>query len=138
MNIWFCRSRTTRLWKIHSGYEKSTKSKIETWKISSNSMATFQTLHEKKFGELQIVNVPIMVKFSKQQKLLVCIFLAFGTWNNILTIIVQAHTLKFIYCEKATKFCEIFPLLLTALHTVKSKGKMSQNFVAFWEYLNFK
>ena len=25
--------------------------------------------------------------------------------------------LKFIYSEKATKFCEIFPLLLTAVHT---------------------
>ena len=58
-------------------------------------MATFQTLHEKKFGGLQIVNVPILVNFSKQQqKLLVCIFLAFGTWNNILTIIDQAHTLN--------------------------------------------
>ena len=38
--------------------------------------------------------------------------------------------LKFIYSEKATKFCEI-------LHTVKSKGKISQNFVAFSEYVNF-
>ena len=46
--------------------------------------------------------------------------------------------LKFIYSEKATKFCEIFPLLLTAVHTVKSKGKISQNFVAFSEYMNFK
>ena len=44
---------------------------------------------------------------------------------------------KFIYSEKATKFCEIFPLLLTAVHTVKSKGKISQNFVAFSEYINF-
>ena len=48
--------------------------------------------------------------------------------------------LKFIYSEKATKFCEIFPLLLTqvtTVHTVKSKGKISQNFVAFSEYMNF-
>ena len=45
--------------------------------------------------------------------------------------------LKFIYSEKATKFCEIFLLLLTAVHTVKSKGKISQNFVAFSEYMNF-
>ena len=30
--------------------------------------------------------------------------------------------LKFIYSEKATKFYEIFPLLLTTVHTVKSKG----------------
>ena len=36
--------------------------------------------------------------------------------------------LKFIYSEKATKFCEIFPLLLTAVHTVKSKRTILQNF----------
>ena len=44
----------------------------------------------------------------------------------------QTETLfvvKFIYSEKAkgekaTKFCEIFPLLLTTVHTVKSKGKI--------------
>ena len=46
--------------------------------------------------------------------------------------------LKFIYSEKATKFGEMFPLLLTAVHTVKSKGKISHNFVAFSEYMNFK
>ena len=46
--------------------------------------------------------------------------------------------LKFIYSEKATKLCEIFTLLLTAVHTVKSKVKISQNFVAFSEYMNFK
>ena len=45
--------------------------------------------------------------------------------------------LKFIYSEKAAKFCEIFPLLLTTVHTVKSKGKISQNFVTFSEYMNF-
>ena len=45
--------------------------------------------------------------------------------------------LKFIYSEKATKFCEIFPLLLTTVHTDKSKGKILQNFVAFSEYMNF-
>ena len=45
--------------------------------------------------------------------------------------------LKFIYSEKATKFCEIFPLLLTTVDTVKSKGKISQNFVAFSEYMYF-
>ena len=39
---------------------------------------------------------------------------------------------KFIYSEKVTKFCEIFPFLLTAvLHTVKSKEKISQNLWLF-------
>ena len=46
--------------------------------------------------------------------------------------------LKFTYSEKATKFCEIFPLTLIIVHTIKSKGKISQNFVAFSEYMNFK
>ena len=45
--------------------------------------------------------------------------------------------LKFKYSEKATKFCEIFPLLLTVCTVVKSKGKISPNFVAFSEYMNF-
>ena len=46
--------------------------------------------------------------------------------------------LKFIFSEKATKFCDIFTLLLSTVHTVKSKLKISQNFVAFSEYMNFK
>ena len=29
---------------------------------------------------------------------------------------------KFIYSEKATKFCEIFPLLLTTVHTLRVMG----------------
>ena len=46
--------------------------------------------------------------------------------------------LKFIYSEKATKFCEIFPLLLSTVHTDKIKRKILQNFEAFSEYMNFK
>ena len=38
--------------------------------------------------------------------------------------------LKFIYSEKATKFCKIVTLLLSYVVTVKSK-------VAFSEYVNF-
>ena len=45
--------------------------------------------------------------------------------------------LKFIYSEKATKFCEIFTLLLSVCTVDKSKVKISQNFVAFSEYMNF-
>ena len=53
---------------------------------------------------------------------------------------MKAHhifSLKFIYSEKATKFCEIFTLLLSYVVSVKSKVKISQNFVAFSEYMNF-
>ena len=46
-------------------------------------------------------------------------------------------SLKFIYSEKATKFCEIFTLLLSVCTVDKSKVEISQNFVAFSEYTNF-
>ena len=45
--------------------------------------------------------------------------------------------LKFIYSEKATIFCEIFTSLLSYVVLVKSKVKISQNFLAFSEYMNF-
>ena len=35
------------------------------------------------------------------------------------------------------KFCEIFTLLLTSTTWDKSNVKISQNFVAFSEYMNF-
>ena len=49
---------------------------------------------------------------------------------------INSSTVKVIYSEKATNFCEIFPLLLSYEVLVKSKGKISQNFVAFSEYMN--
>ena len=51
---------------------------------------------------------------------------------------LQSIQVKFIYSEKATKFCEIFTLLLTGTTQDKSKVKISENFVAFSEYVNFK
>jgi hypothetical protein len=42
-----------------------------------------------------------------------------------------------VYSEKATKFCEIFTLLLSTVHTDKRNVKISQNYVAFSEYMNF-
>ena len=60
--------------------------------------------------------------------------LAFG-----LAVIISSWKVRFKVhiSEKGTKFCEIFPLLLTVCTVVKSKGKISQNFVAFSEYMNF-
>ena len=49
----------------------------------------------------------------------------------------QIPMVKFIYFEKATKFCKISTLLMTVCTVVKSKVKISQNFVAFSEYMNF-
>ena len=42
--------------------------------------------------------------------------------------------IKFIYSEKATKFCN---LDLSYVVTVKSTVEISENFVAFSEYMNF-
>ena len=46
--------------------------------------------------------------------------------------------LNFIHSEKATNFCDIFPLLLSYVVPVESKVEISQKFVAFSEYMNFK
>ena len=35
----------------------------------------------------------------------------------------EPYWVKFIYSEKATKFCKVFPLLLTTVHTVKLGNK---------------
>jgi hypothetical protein len=51
-----------------------------------------------------------------------------------LLVICKCIVLKLIYSEKATKSCEIFTLLLS----YAGKEKISQNFVAFSEYMNFK
>ena len=54
----------------------------------------------------------------------------------ILRVIVHfCYLVKFLYSEKVTKFCEIFTLLLSYVVPVKSKVKISQNFVAFSEYM---
>ena len=45
--------------------------------------------------------------------------------------------LKFIYSDKATKFCEI-STCSSYVVPVKNKVKISQSFVAFSEYINFK
>ena len=45
--------------------------------------------------------------------------------------------LKFIYSERATKCCEIYSVDLSYVVTVKSTVEISQNFVAFSEYMNF-
>ena len=46
--------------------------------------------------------------------------------------------IKFIYSEKATKFCEISTNYLSYVLRVKLLVEILQNFVAFSEYMNFK
>ena len=43
---------------------------------------------------------------------------------------------KFIYSEKATKFCEISTVDLSYVVPVKSTVEIAQNFVAFSDYMN--
>ena len=50
---------------------------------------------------------------------------------------VLTSIIKFIYSEKAQTLCEISTLDLFYLVTVKSRVKITQNFVAFSEYMNF-
>ena len=52
-------------------------------------------------------------------------------------MVQKCYIVKFIYSEKATKFCKIFTLFLAYVVPVKSKVKISQNFVAFSEDMNF-
>ena len=47
-------------------------------------------------------------------------------------------TVKFIYSEKATNFCKIFTVDFSHVLPVKSTVEISQNFVIFSEYMNFK
>ena len=58
--------------------------------------------------------------------------------GSFLSASFQSEKLKFIYYEKATKFCEISTIDLSYVVTVKSTAEISQHFVAFSEYMNFK
>jgi hypothetical protein len=51
--------------------------------------------------------------------------------------IASFDPLKYIYSEKATKFCEMSTVDLFYVVPVKSTVEISQNFVAFSEYMNF-
>ena len=56
--------------------------------------------------------------------------------SSIKKVAVYVLVVKFIFSEKATKFCKTSTLLL--FYVVPVKSKISQNFVAFSEYMNFK
>ena len=57
--------------------------------------------------------------------------------NGSTTTKTDCLFVKLIHSEKATQFYEIFTLLLSYVVPVRSKVKISQNFVAFSEYMNF-
>ena len=60
------------------------------------------------------------------------------TVNNFDCETFWTYLVKFMYSEKATKFCEIFTLLSSHVVPVKSKVKISQNFVASSDYTDFR
>ena len=65
------------------------------------------------------------------------LFAAFQFYVYISNKIFRIISLKIIFSEKATNFCEISTLVLSYVVTVKSPVEISQNFVAFSEYMNF-
>ena len=52
-------------------------------------------------------------------------------------LLANEQSLKFIYSEKATNFWEVSTVDLSYVVKIKSMVKISQNFVAFSEYMNF-
>jgi hypothetical protein len=67
---------------------------------------------------LYSINIMLIIKFGPPK--------AYLTEEKALNL-----GLKFIYSAKATKFCEIFTLLLSYVVSVKIEMKILQNFVAF-------
>ena len=61
-----------------------------------------------------------------------------GLFDRLTCEAHKAKLIKFIYSEKATKFCKISNLLLPVCTVDKSKVEISQNFVALSEYTSFK
>ena len=86
----------------------------------------------KEFSFTELKNVKIFSDFKRWKKI-PCRRDFYSYEKQVFEI----EFLKFIYSEKATKFCEIFTLLLSYVMLVKSKLKISQNLAAFSEYMNF-
>ena len=79
----------------------------------------------------------LLMGLKKNHPIIMLIWLLIGGINRAVSKLFDYFDVKFIHSEKATNFCEIFTLLLTVCTVVKSKVKVSQNFVAFSEYMNF-
>ena len=86
-------------------------------------------MHEKEGQSLRLMSRPMIINVGKVQYPLGIDQERYRPQlgPKLALISLEFHDLKFIYSEKATKFCKIFPLLLTTVHTVKSKGKISHN-----------
>ena len=120
-----------------STYLKSTPGKETNpkscWKVSSKSVTAVRLL----LGGAFLNTLKLEKWCQKNRENLVKIRMLILQSKESRTYKKRGQVLKFIYSEKATKFCEIFALLLSYVVPVKSKVKISQNFVAFSEYMNF-
>ena len=91
----------------------------------------------KTFSELVRTCLQVLVVY-----LLLFFYLAHQIQQPISELLPCKKTIRwqssYMYSEKATKFLEILTLLLSTVHTDKSKVKISKKFVAFSEYMNFK
>ena len=103
---------------------------------------------QKSFNVLAHLKQNLWLNFSSlTYQLLLCeLKRSYSDWDNHETLLNELESwltpllkrfVKFIYSEKATKFFEISTLLLSYVVPVKSKVEISQNFVAFSEYMNF-
>ena len=77
----------------------------------------------------------IILMFTKPRS---TYFVSFFCLNQFNCLKNTCESVKFIYSQRATKLCEISTLLLPYVVPVKSKVEISQNFVAFSEYMNIK
>ena len=75
----------------------------------------------------------VWVRWVKEKKLHSTFILA--TLCILNDALERRQIVKFIYSEKATKFCKISTIDLSYVVTVKSMVEISQNFVAFSKYI---
>ena len=113
----------------------------------SMRMLLQEYFHRKAFPQSKLLQYfsPILLKGVKQivfrrgmTKILLRLHTTMGwnqfwTWNFFMSL-----CLKFIYSEKAKKFCKISTLLLSVCTVDKIKVEIWQNFVHVSEYTNFK
>ena len=99
----------------------------------------FQTSNMFSYMISRKINSEFSHLFFTQAKINIMVF-----WQKLLYIklsrILESSSkfldLKFIYSEKATKFCELFTLLTFVL--CSANQKQVEEFVAFSEYMNFE
>ena len=117
------------------------------WKLSLVILSRIQLIFRQKKNRLQNAHPKNWSLGQRKQKAksiwLSTKILYWKRKNNSNQLLYEKYSIwymllvKFIYSEKATKFCKIPTLLLSYVVPVKSKVEISQNCMAFSEYMNF-